>query len=1120
MKRHIFILLSASIIPLLVAISAYGQADVATATLTGTVTDPSGAVVPGAKITISQPDRGFQKTVVSDNAGAYQIPLLPPGVYQLETEAQGFSKTVATRLELTIGQTLVYNISLRVGAVNSVVEVTADAPLIQLEQTQQADTINPAQVENLPNIDRNFTQAVYTLPGVSNANTPRSSGQTPGFTGFATTGFSIGGSNGRNNLSTIDGGENEYGTGQYRVTTIPIDDIQEYQVNRNSFAAEYGFTIGSAINIVTKSGSDQFHGSAYIYFRDSALQSQNFFNQFEPNPDTFNQHLFPGLTFGGPLIKDKLFFFVSYEFQKIDLPGPNEGGVPNFFLNNPDVLGIDAPANSGCTACTAQATYLHQLSTSGNPTLQAIAAGLAPAFVPQNNPTFNQILTRDNGGSDVLTKSHTVISRLDYLPDSNDAMTLRFTFVQGLFGDEEYADGIGLRDTDYSILYNWSHTLSSTLVNDFRTQIVPWDEADTTQNQNNGVFDVIVDPGLVFLPGESDFYPYLAHQTRMQFDDTLAWTKGKHNFKFGVSDRPVDYHLTEPLYFTGEFDFIGGLLPILGVAVPATGAAGTDLAVFDLTNGPCGPLSASCTTPYAKLKGPSKTFTLTTAGTATNLTGAESFVLGLPVLYHQGFNNPTWQGWANYLGTFAQDSWKVSNRFTLDYGVRFDADFEPSPLSENSYVSPRLGFAWDPWGDGKTVIRGGSGVFEGPIDELIPSYGSILNGSGKYINQLVEEFPASTEIYQAGLAAGLFPFGHPSQSFIESLGFQVGPNAPGRDVFEIAPNYKNPYSVQASLSVQREIAHNLSLEVGYNMYHGVHLQMPVESNYAPTKNPAAAGATAAQQLAEFGSTFQGTLYAPINASIDSQTDYKSIGDSIYHGLTTSLTKRFSSHVQFRVNYTFSHAIDNVNDFASFQNWFRPTELNLDRGTSTFDFTHVFVANAVVETPFRAGPGESFVSRALADITVSPILTLQSGLPYTILTPGLDNGLPPGGFLDGNFAAPFYEPRNPDRTPYYGTLDLLIRKSFFIGSERRVRMEIIAEGTNITNRVNFNHVNNDFPLIPGPFTMANGQTINLATGPYSGVKGFVPNSAAQLGDPGAYIGADLPRQIQFGIRLGF
>ncbi|HEY6332060.1 MAG TPA: carboxypeptidase-like regulatory domain-containing protein, partial [Blastocatellia bacterium] len=181
MKRHIFILLSASIITFLVAISAYGQADVATATLTGTVTDQAGAVVPGAKVTISQPDRGFQKTVVSDAGGAYQIPLLPPGIYQVETEAQGFSKTLTTNLELTVGQTQVYNISLRVGAVNNVVEVTADAPLIQLEQTQQADTINPAQVENLPNIDRNFTQAVYTLPGVSNAVTPRSSGQTPGF---------------------------------------------------------------------------------------------------------------------------------------------------------------------------------------------------------------------------------------------------------------------------------------------------------------------------------------------------------------------------------------------------------------------------------------------------------------------------------------------------------------------------------------------------------------------------------------------------------------------------------------------------------------------------------------------------------------------------------------------------------------------------------------------------------------------------------------------------------------------------------------------------------------------------------------------------------------------------
>lgn len=1108
MKRHIFSILSASLISLVLVASAYAQADVATATLSGTVTDPSGAVVPGAKVTVSQAERGFKKTVVADVNGAYQIPLLPPGTYELEAEAEGFSKTVATNLELLVGQTLVYNIPLRLGKVSNVVEVTADAPLIQKEQTQQADVINPAQVESLPNIDRNFTQAVYTLPGVADANTPRSSGQTPGFTGFATTGFAIGGSNGRNNLSMIDGGENEYGTGQYRITTIPIDDIQEYQVNRSSFSAEYGFTIGSAINIVTKSGTDQFHGTGYIYFRDSSLQAQNFFNRFTPNPDLFNQHVFPGLTFGGPIIKDKLFFFTSYEFQKIDLPGNN------FFLNQPDVLGI----NGNTTAGLAQSVYLSQLTASGNPTLQAIAAGLKPAFVPQNNPVFNQILSRDSGGFDTETKTQTVISRLDYIPNPNNAMSLRFTFVQALFNDQSFPDGIGLRQTDYSLLYNWSHTFSSTVVNQFRVQVVPHDEANTTQNQDNGIFDVIVDPGFVFLPGQSDFYPYLAHQTRFQFEDTLAWTKGRHNFKFGVQDRPVDYHVTEPLYFTGEFDFIGGLLPILGVAVPATGAAGQALALFDLTNGPCGAVGPKCSTPYATFTG--GVFNLTPAGSATNLTGAESFVLGTPVLYHQGFNNPAWQGWANYMGTFAQDSWKVSNRLTIDYGVRFDADFEPSPLSENSYVSPRVGFAWDPWGDGKTVIRGGGGIFEGPIDVLIPSYGSILNSSGKYINQLVQLFPASTLIYQAGLAKGIFPFGHPSEAFINSLGFATGPGAPGRDIFEVDPNYKNPYSVQASLSIQRELAHNLSLEIGYNMYHGVHLQMPVESNFAPTRNPAAAGASAAAQFATLGPVFQGTLYAPIDPTIDSQTNYKSIGSSIYHGLTASLTKRFSSHIQFRVNYTYSHTLDNINDFASFQNWFRPSELNLYRGTSTFDFTHVFVANGVFQTPFKGGSGESLISRALADITISPIVTIRSGLPYTILTPGLDNGLPPGGFLDGNFAYPFEEGRNPDRTPYFATLDLRIRKSLFVSPEHRWRIELTAEGTNITNRVNFNHVNNDFPLVPGPFTLANGQTINLATGPYTGLHGFAPNSLQQLDDPGAFIGADLPRQIQFGFRIAF
>src|SRR5215471_4749884 len=294
-------------------LQAFGQADVATGTLKGTVTDPNSAVVSGATITLRSLDRGTVRTVNSNADGAYQIPLLEPGAYQLHVEGQGFGREAIDGLNITVGQILVYDVHMRVGGVTQEVLVTAEAPLIQTEQTQQANTIDPVQVENLPNIGRSMTAAVFTLPGVSDSEATRS--QQPGFTGFATTGFSIGGSNGRNNLSTIDGGENEYGSGQYRVL-IPVDAIQEFQVNRNSFTAEFGFTVGSSVNIVTRSGTNRFHGSAYGYFRDHFTQANNFIDNLRGSGELFSQNLITGGTIGGPIKKNKMFFFVSYEFVK------------------------------------------------------------------------------------------------------------------------------------------------------------------------------------------------------------------------------------------------------------------------------------------------------------------------------------------------------------------------------------------------------------------------------------------------------------------------------------------------------------------------------------------------------------------------------------------------------------------------------------------------------------------------------------------------------------------------------------------------------------------------------------------------------------------------------------
>jgi hypothetical protein len=314
----------------------------------------------------------------------------------------------------------------------------------------------------------------------------------------------------------------------------------------------------------------------------------------------------------------------------------------------------------------------------------------------------------------------------------------------------------------------------------------------------------------------------------------------------------------------------------------------------------------------------------------------------------------------------------------MNAGVRFDSDAEPPPLSSSFYVSPRLGFAWDPFGDQKTVIRAGGGIYVAPIDVLIPSYAALLDGSGKYINEVLSILSASNsapaKLWGIGIASGRLPFGHLTQADFTAAG--INTLTPGSLVsYSADPNYKNPYSVQGSLSIDRQLSKSYSLEVGYNMYHGVHLQMPLET----AVNQISPGSPFCPTVGPCTDATGGPLYVQ-NSSQLQHTTYESIGSSIYHGLTTSLTKRYTHGLQFQVNYTWSKTIDNVIDFASFQNAFRPGRLDLFRAVSVFDIPHTLVANAVYTTQFKAGTG-NFFNTMLADISVAPIVTWRSGLPF-------------------------------------------------------------------------------------------------------------------------------------------
>jgi Carboxypeptidase regulatory-like domain len=1111
---------------LIVALPGYAQVDVSTGTLRGAVVDEQGRSVPQATVTVKNPATGLVRIVNTDQAGAYEIPALNPGSYEIQVEAQGFEKLVAKNVVLTVGQVVVYDAHLKIGSTNTVVEVTSSTePLIEVDQSQQANTVNERQVDNLPNVTRNFVESIYTLPGVVDSSAP--SIQDPNIgTGYLSSGFSIGGSNGRDNLFTIDGGENDFGSGALRVNHVPLDSVQEFQVNRNAFAAEFGFSAGTAINIITKSGTNKYHGSAYGYFHDETTDAANFFNSFGPNPTSkpFEQGAIVGGTLGGPIEKDKLFFFTSYEHQKLDAPV-----IVNLF-GSAEAQGLSAqtngfnPATGLCPGQTAspqqvsQLCYLTQLSILGGPLAPVGAALLAsPVFSPLSDPILKALLTPDNGlfdgnaggvvqaPPDQNGRYNNWVSRLDYLPDNQDSLSVRFSLmrerneVTGPAGALRYTSALQLL-SDYTLTTAWTHAFNANVINTVRVQAVPTDTSDnTTPFPNRAEIDL----GNLGVVGTPFAYPYYGTEHRFQFDDSLSWVKGAHDFKFGVSDRPAEYNVFEQLWFGGQYQFFEGVIPIIDL-LSSTPAIQSGLATYNVALGypAAGPAS-------------------------TNLSAAESYVAGVPTLMLQASGNGQWSGWANYLGGFAEDSWKISPRFTLNYGVRLDYDKEPSPVPQSVRVSPRLGVAWDPHGDGKTVFRAGGGLFVAPTIFLVPFYLNDLGTSGRHINLALETVTGQPDqiltafaIEQAN-ATLANPNPELSTAQLAAAGIVIeppGPNQVNGVFYTISPDFKPEYSIQASASIARQIGPNLSLEIGYDLYHSVHIEQNAEVNYVTdTALPVD------PFIGPFYEPKPGSTVGEPNANILQNNQFSSIGNATYHGGTVSLTKRYGHGLQFQANYTYSRAIDDTSDYSSLSTPFRPDLLPLDRSASDFNITHSFVANAVYNMPFHAGQG--ILAAIFADVTVSPIVYARSGVPFTLLVPGLANGA--GGHTSE--ARPYQEGRNTGIGPDFYSWDMRISKALYIRRDSGVRLEVIAQGTNLLNRANFNRVNNTFPdtAVVDPVTGLTASAlvttpegvVNLLNGPYR-YRGFVPTSAAELTTPLAFSSADPPRQLSFALQLAF
>src|SRR5882724_2836628 len=744
---------------LLSATVAFGQAQSNAADLQGYVRDPSGAAVTGATVTARNPATNFSRDVTTNDEGYYQITNLPPGSYERTVEAGGFAKGRIPSVTLTVGQRADLDIPLTVGAVGATVDIsTAEVALVESSSTTVSNTIDQKRINDLPINERSATGFALTISTVGRDN-GRPIGPAP------TSGLNIGGQRGRSTLVQVDGADYTDNSINAARSTVSQEAVQEYQVATNSYAPEFGRATGGIVNVVTKSGTNDFHGNVFGFLRHSSIQSRNAFApliDFNPNKKPPFTRVQYGATLGGPIKKDRTFFFASFEQRRRQESGfftSNVGagltssitiGAP--FLPFTNVYSNLTPAQvafiggelaSGDAARIGRAiSYATFASSGGQIALNGVSTLISPggaitagtviggrfsisgAPVPSlaNNKLLPGFTTVDAQGNPIafrplnsllrifpISESTSFYSgRVDHQFDHKHNITLRFGYSPSdLTGiqDESQNQTLGqndfsrtgrqtLRDTSFAA--SLASTLSNHFVNEWRFAFGK--RKATFESQIPGTALQVI--GTAFM-GSNPFSPVRRTEERFAFTDNLNYVRGNHTFKFGGDLNFLNIRARFDLNFPGLFNFGGVAASTLGNFITGLPA------------------------------------------TAPDITPVQSYGLGFPSAFIQGFGNPNSSIKNRPIAFFAQDSWKIRPNFTLNYGVRYDVELTDTiapigftdpltgivlspanlktaqdavnvqqgfPRDKNNFA-PRVGFAWDINGKGKTVIRGAFGLF-------------------------------------------------------------------------------------------------------------------------------------------------------------------------------------------------------------------------------------------------------------------------------------------------------------------------------------------------------------------------------------------------------------------------
>jgi hypothetical protein len=875
---------------LLLAAAAFGQGGASTGDLHVTVKDPKGNFVASATVTVRDAAKGLERTATSDGQGGYSAHLLPPGTFSVTIDATGFSGILSTGVVITVGGLVELPVTLAVATGKEVVEVSSQAELVETSRSSTTDTIGQRRIDNLPINGRNYINFTLTDSQVVRDNAPNT-GAAP------TSGLNMSGQRARSNLVNVDGADATDNSVNGVRSTVSQEAVQEFQIITNSYAAEYGRAAGGVVNIITRSGSNAFHGDVYGYLRDRDFQAVNPFSTVSNPAYTRVQ---AGVAFGGPIQKDKTYYYFAYEVTRRHETGFSSIGQGNFGLVPFDASPFfpGAPAGSFMIQATGgptgQAAFLQQFTSAPPPPLipflegyselVGASSGMAvngawPAFMggmpgfisscstpPCSVPTSYQTLASQEGNFPVFEGTSLYSLRLDHNQGTNHRLTFRANVspstVNGIevsgqdqpFGQNAFSRTSQQTYRDVAGVFQDTWTIGTNKVNEFRFQYARRGLSYFYNTQIPGGSDPAVNiPGFAYFGREPYSYIQRAEQ-RYQFTDNFSWSVGRHNMKFGGDLNYLPLTATFTVNYGGVYDF-GGL----------SAADVLPSAVFNSLPG-----SIQQTLP--------------------GFSGVQAYGLGIPGDFVQGIGSPS-DSFKNIpIGAFWQDSWRVSPKLTLNYGVRYDVEIPPSfkapqglalaaynllglqkgIQTDKNNIQPRLGLAWDPKGDGKTVVRASYGMFyDHPLlglyflgdasdgsssGQLAFAGTSACTGAGQPgnlnaitifqglpINIASSANPCAATLNSATATALGF---EPNQQQFQSLNFP-------QSIF-LNQNYLNPstflplgfqpfgypqsknfvyaYSQQANVTVERDLGGGFALSLAYNFNGGRHLNRPINAN--------------------------------------------------------------------------------------------------------------------------------------------------------------------------------------------------------------------------------------------------------------------------------------------------